>query len=123
MHHDTTPNDADDGDDDDDDLLQEHHHMEDEHHGWLGGATALKFLAAGGVAGAGQLFLCTYSPQHISLTVYWTMDSVADIHSSVRPSEGLPYNEATRPRRHFPAPGSNRTRHKSDYVGDCTNIR
>ncbi|KAI0284382.1 mitochondrial carrier [Russula aff. rugulosa BPL654] len=52
MHHDTTPNDADDGDDADDDLLQEHHHMEDEHHNWLGGATALKFLAAGGVAGA-----------------------------------------------------------------------
>lgn len=68
MHHDTIPNDADDGDDDDDDddLLQEHHHM-DEHHNWLGGTTALKFLAAGGVAGAGQRFFCTYSPQHVSL--------------------------------------------------------
>lgn len=50
MHHDT--NDADNGDDDDDDLLQEHHHVEDEHQNWLGGTTALKFLAAGGVAGA-----------------------------------------------------------------------
>ncbi|KAF8505614.1 mitochondrial carrier [Russula emetica] len=38
--------------DDDDDLLQEHPHVEDEHHNWLGGTTALKFLAAGGVAGA-----------------------------------------------------------------------
>ena len=67
MHHDTTPNDADDADDADDDLLQEHHHMEDEHHNWLGGTTALKFLAAGGVAGAGQTFLCTHPPQHVSL--------------------------------------------------------
>jgi len=83
MLHDTTPtNDADD-DDDDDDLLPEHHHMEDEHHNWLGGTTALKFLAAGGVAGAGQRFLCTYSPQHISLNAHWTVYSVADIHSPV----------------------------------------
>ena len=83
MHHDTTPNDADDGDDADDDLLHEHHHMEDEHHNWLGGATALKFLAAGGVAGAGQRFLYTYPPQHILLSAQWTVNSVADIHSSV----------------------------------------
>lgn len=62
MHHDTTPNDADDSDDADDDLLHEHHHMEDEHHNWLGGTTALKFLAAGGVAGAGQRLLRTYPP-------------------------------------------------------------
>jgi solute carrier family 25 phosphate transporter 23/24/25/41 len=61
--HNTTPNAADgddDGDDNDDSLLQEHHHMED-HHSWLGGTTALKFLAAGGVAGAGQRSLCTYT--------------------------------------------------------------
>lgn len=45
----------DDADDDDDDgLLQEHHHIEGDHHYWFGGSTALKFLAAGGVAGAGQ---------------------------------------------------------------------
>src|SRR5579863_1453986 len=41
-------------DDDDDGLLQEHHDIEDDHHSWLGGSMALKFLAAGGVAGAGQ---------------------------------------------------------------------
>jgi solute carrier family 25 phosphate transporter 23/24/25/41 len=56
--HDRTPSDSendnvDDDDDDDDGLLHEHH-MEDDHHGWLGGETALKFLMAGGVAGAGQ---------------------------------------------------------------------
>ena len=85
MHHDTTPNDADDADDDDDDdvLLQEHHHVDDEHHNWLGGTTALKFLAAGGVAGAGQRFLCTYPLQHVSLSAHWTMNSIADIHGSV----------------------------------------
>ena len=82
MLHDTTPtNDAD--DDDDDDLLPEHHHMEDEHHNWLGGTTALKFLAAGGVAGAGQRFPCTCSPQHVSLNAHWIVYSVADIHSPV----------------------------------------
>lgn len=41
-------------DDHDHDLIEEHHHIEDDHHGWLGGMTALKYLAAGGVAGAGQ---------------------------------------------------------------------
>lgn len=82
-HHGTAPNDADDDDDDDDGLLQEHHHVEDEHHNWLGGTTALKFLAAGGVAGAGQRFLCTYPPQHVSLSAHWTVNSVADIHSSI----------------------------------------
>ena len=61
MDHDRTPSssendDVDDNDDDDDDgLLQEHHNIEDSRHSWLGGMTALKFLVAGGVAGAGQL--------------------------------------------------------------------
>jgi solute carrier family 25 phosphate transporter 23/24/25/41 len=64
-------------------LLQEHHHVEDEHHNWLGGTTALKFLAAGGVAGAGQRLFCTHPLQHVSLSAHWTMNSVAVIHSSV----------------------------------------
>ncbi len=54
LDHDLSPTDSE--DDDDHDLIEEHH---DEHHGWLGGMTALKFLAAGGVAGAGQ-------PPHVS---------------------------------------------------------
>ncbi len=125
MGHGTTPNHADngdDGDENDDELLQEHHHIEDEHHNWLGGTTALKFLAAGGVAGAGQRSLCTYPLQHVSLSVHWTVNSVADIHSSVGPSESLPYNQATRPRRHFAAPRINRSWRESDYVGSCANI-
>jgi len=57
MNFKRTPIDSenDDADDDDDDaLLQEQHHIEDDHHYWFGGTTALKFLAAGGVAGTGQ---------------------------------------------------------------------
>jgi len=121
MHHGTTPNDAESGDDNDDELFREDHHSD--HHNWLGGTTALKFLAAGGVAGAGQRSFCMYPLQHVSLSVYWTANSVTDIHGSIRPSESLPYNEATRPRRHFATPGSNRAWYKSDYVGDCANIR
>ena len=86
MGRNTTPEDADsddDGDDHEDDLLHEHHHIGEEHHNWLGGATALKFLAAGGVAGAGQRSHYTYPPQHVSLSTHWTTNSVADIHSSV----------------------------------------
>jgi solute carrier family 25 phosphate transporter 23/24/25/41 len=54
VDHDRTPSrsENDDADDDDDGLFQEHHN--DDHHSWLGGMTALKFLMAGGVAGAGQ---------------------------------------------------------------------
>ena len=52
LDHDLSPTDLD--DDDDHDLIEEHHHVEDDHHSWLGGMTALKFLAAGGAAGAGQ---------------------------------------------------------------------
>ncbi|KAI0307316.1 mitochondrial carrier domain-containing protein [Multifurca ochricompacta] len=52
MSHALTPSGPEDDDDDDDDLVEEHHHIEDDHHSWLGGTTALKFLVAGGVAGA-----------------------------------------------------------------------
>ncbi|KAH9966105.1 mitochondrial carrier [Russula dissimulans] len=49
MDHDTASS-----DDEDADGLHHGHqdHVEDDHHSWLGGTTALKFLAAGGVAGA-----------------------------------------------------------------------
>ena len=55
LDHDLSPTDSEEDDHDHDhDLIEEHHHAEDDHHGWLGGMTALKYLAAGGVAGAGQ---------------------------------------------------------------------
>jgi len=56
LDHDS-PADSEDGDEHD--LIEEHHHIEDDHHSWLGGMTAFKFLAAGGLAGAGQ-------PLHVS---------------------------------------------------------
>lgn len=52
LDHDLSPTDSE--NDHDHDPVEEHHHIEDDHHGWLGGTMALKYLAAGGVAGAGQ---------------------------------------------------------------------
>jgi hypothetical protein len=53
LDHDISPTDSED-DEHEHDLIEEHHQIEEDHHGWLGGMTALKFLAAGGAAGAGQ---------------------------------------------------------------------
>lgn len=39
---------------DEDDHDHEHDHQHHQHHGWFGGTTALKFLLAGGIAGAGE---------------------------------------------------------------------
>jgi solute carrier family 25 (mitochondrial phosphate transporter), member 23/24/25/41 len=50
------PVDYDSGDIDDDEDLSEHDvypHEEEEHHDWFLGSTAVKFLLAGGIAGAG----------------------------------------------------------------------
>lgn len=52
LDHNLSPTDSE--DDHGHDLIEEHHHIEDDHHAWLGGMTALKYLAAGGAAGAGQ---------------------------------------------------------------------
>lgn len=51
LDHDISPTDSED-DEHEHDLIEEHHQIEEDHHGWLGGMTALKFLAAGGAAGA-----------------------------------------------------------------------
>lgn len=60
---------------------------------------------------------------YVSLSAHWTANSVADIHSPVRPSESFPHDEAARPWRHFPAPGSKPAGRKSDDVRTCANIR
>jgi len=65
-------------DDDDDDLLQEHHIEHDHHYGTI----ALKFLAAGGVAGAGQSFCVSHAGGYY-LSARWPANSIADIHRSV----------------------------------------
>ncbi|KAI0269139.1 mitochondrial carrier [Gloeopeniophorella convolvens] len=49
--HGLSPNQGDD-EDDEDFFDEDDHGEEEEHHSWLGGTTALKFLGAGGVAGA-----------------------------------------------------------------------
>ena len=41
--------------DEDDEEYDEYDEEEEPHHTWLGGSTAVKFLLAGGVAGAGTL--------------------------------------------------------------------
>ena len=83
--HDRAPSgsendDVDDDDDDDDGLLQEHHTVEDDRHGWVGGMAALKFLVAGGVAGAGQPHPHDCRSR---LSAHRSANSVADLHSSV----------------------------------------
>jgi hypothetical protein len=94
MGHDIRPSHAEDIDDDDDDelLLEEHHHIEDDHHSWLGGTTALKFLAAGGVAGAGQNIARIYQAHRLINPDLTAKNSFADSYSSVRSFENIPHN-------------------------------
>jgi solute carrier family 25 phosphate transporter 23/24/25/41 len=54
---------------DDEEWEHEDEHVEHEQHRWLGGTTALKFLAAGGVAGAGTLVRCPL----LSIIAYWCL--------------------------------------------------
>ena len=42
---------------DDDEDYDDEYEEEEPHHNWLGGSTAVKFLLAGGVAGAGTSML------------------------------------------------------------------
>jgi len=71
---------------------QEQVYEEEEHHNWLGGSTAVKYLLAGGVAGAGK---------HVSSL--WRMPpdqpvhSFAIVHCTVRPTEDIPDHSTTRP--------------------------
>lgn len=119
MNHKRTPIDL---EDDDDSLLQEHHHIEEDHHYWFGGTTALKYLAAGGVAGTGQTFCASYvSGSHLS--AHWPANSIADIDRSVRSLKDISHNKATRSWWHFPAPRCESAGRKGDYVRHCSDIR
>ena len=68
---------------------------EEEHHSWLGGSTAVKYLLAGGVAGAGE---------HVSSLWLFSPDepapSFADVHCTVRPVEDIPNHPTARPNCH-----------------------
>ena len=65
---------------------------EEEHHSWLGGSTAVKYLLAGGVAGAGE---------HVSSLRFLSPDesapSFANVYRTVRPAEDIPDHSTTRP--------------------------
>lgn len=64
---------------------------EEEHHSWFGGATAVKYLLAGGVAGAGEpvSYLRPLSPNP-------PIPSFADVHCTVRPAEDILDHPTTR---------------------------
>ena len=68
---------------------------EEDHHGWLGGSTAVKYLLAGGVAGAGKHVqpLRLLPPDQL-------VTSFADVHRAVRPAEDIPHHPTTRTSRH-----------------------
>ena len=57
---------------------------EEDHHDWFGGSTAVKYLMAGGVAGAGE-----YVPS-LTFALLSTGPSFADVHCTVRPVEDIP---------------------------------
>lgn len=63
---------------------------EEEHHAWFGGSTAVKYLLAGGVAGAGE---------HVSslwlLSPDQSAPSLANVHCTVRPAQDIPDHSAT----------------------------
>jgi hypothetical protein len=66
----------------------------EEHHDYFGGSTAVKYLLAGGVAGAGEhvSYLWLLPPDQL-------VPSFADVHRTVRPVEDIPNYPATRTSR------------------------
>lgn len=67
-------------------------HEEEEHHAWLGGSTAVKYLLAGGVAGAGEHLssLWPLSPDQLA-------PSFSNLHRTIRSAEDIPDHSTTRP--------------------------
>jgi len=70
---------------------------EEEHHSWLGGSTAVKYLLAGGVAGAGK-----HVSSLLSLSPDQPDSSFADLHRAIRPAEDILDHPATRTSSHCP---------------------
>jgi hypothetical protein len=64
---------------------------EEEHHTWFGGSTAVKYLLAGGVAGAGEHIssLWPFPPDQL-------VPSFANLHCTVRSAEDIPNHSTTR---------------------------
>ena len=81
-----------DGDDDAD--YDEYDEEEEPHHSWLGGSTAVKFLLAGGIAGAGTKQLCAV------LELVLMASSIANMHGPIRQVKNLFDNATTRAGRY-----------------------
>lgn len=88
---------------------------EEEHHDWLGGSTAVKYLMAGGVAGAGEYAssLRLSPPDQL-------VPSLADVHRTVRPAEDIPDYPTARSSRHCRAEIA---RYEGDHPCDNEDIR
>ena len=65
---------------------------EEEHHAWLGGSTAVKYLLAGGVAGAGE-----HIPSLWILSPDQPAPSFANVYCTLRPAEDILNHSTTRP--------------------------
>ena len=79
---------------DEDEVEEEEEFEEEDQHSWFEGSTAVKFLAAGGVAGAGK-------SQEFSGPRWVThaYSSVTNMYRTVRSTEDLPHHAAARPGR------------------------
>ena len=88
---------------------------EEEHHTWFGGATAVKYLLAGGVAGAGE---------HVSSPWAFVPDqpvpSFANVHCTVRQTEDISDHSTTRPNSRCPV---KIVRYEGDHWCDNKDIR
>lgn len=88
---------------------------EEEHHSWLGGSTAVKYLLAGGVAGAGEHVSSVASPLPPNRLVL----SFTDGNRAIRPVEDLLDHPATRP---ISRPHVKITRYEGDHQRDNEDI-
>lgn len=63
----------------DDDDIDEDEYTEDEHRSWLAGSTAVKYLLAGGIAGAGELGPSAIPVATAFISLYY---SISNVHST-----------------------------------------
>ena len=108
--------DLEEGDDEDEYYLDEE---EDDHSNWLQGSTAAKFLAAGGVAGAGASSPDSDHGRRRSHIAH----SLANVHSAIRPVEDLLDYTPARSRRDLTKPSGTGPRGQSHWRRHCANIR
>lgn len=97
-------------DEDEEDVDYDDFQDEEEHHIWLGGSTAVKFLLAGGIAGAGQYAVASAC----DVDTDYHLLSVPNFYSSFRSVEDLPDNAPTRPWGDFVESQSTSSRLQSD---------